>query len=113
MLAAVFLTAMIFWMQRQGRQIRAELEADVRRASAGSAGGWALFAVAFLAVVREGIELALRAGSSSVTAAPNQPFSYPEFLGRVFMRNRWMVTATATTASSTRTQIRSTAIRAV
>ena len=59
LLAAVFLTAMIFWMQRQGRQIRAELEADVRRASAGRAGGWALFAVAFLAVVREGIELAL------------------------------------------------------
>jgi len=39
LLAAVFLTAMIFWMQRQGRQIRAELEADVRRASAGRAGG--------------------------------------------------------------------------
>ena len=62
LLAAVFLTAMIFWMQRQGRQIRAEIEANVREAAAratGGAGGWALFAVAFLAVVREGIELAL------------------------------------------------------
>ena len=62
LLAAVFLTAMIFWMQRQGRQIRAEIEADVQEAAAratGGAGGWALFAVAFLAVVREGIELAL------------------------------------------------------
>lgn len=62
LLAAAFLTAMIFWMQRQGKQIRAELEANVRKATAhatGGAGGWALFAVAFLAVVREGIELAL------------------------------------------------------
>ena len=62
LLAAVFLTAMIFWMQRQGRQIRAEIEANVQKAAAratGGAGGWALFAVAFLAVVREGIELAL------------------------------------------------------
>ena len=62
LLAAVFLTAMIFWMQRQGRQIRAEIETHVRKAAAratGGAGGWALFAVAFLAVVREGIELAL------------------------------------------------------
>jgi high-affinity iron transporter len=59
LLAAVFLTVMIFWMQRQGKQIRAELEADVRRVAAGGAGGWALFAVAFLAVVREGVELAL------------------------------------------------------
>jgi high-affinity iron transporter len=62
LLAAVFLTAMIFWMQRQGRQMRAEIEAHVREAATGAArgaGGWALFAVAFLAVVREGIELAL------------------------------------------------------
>jgi len=62
LLAAVFLTAMIFWMQRQGRQIRAQIEANVQEAAAratGGAGGWALFAVAFLAVVREGIELAL------------------------------------------------------
>ena len=62
LVAAVFLTAMIFWMQRQGRQIRAEIETNVREAAAratGGAGGWALFAVAFLAVVREGIELAL------------------------------------------------------
>lgn len=62
LLAAIFLTAMIFWMQRQGRQMRAEIEAHVQEAATratGGAGGWALFAVAFLAVVREGIELAL------------------------------------------------------
>ncbi len=57
-LAASFLTGMIFWMQRQGATWRAALAADVREA-AGGTGGWGLFAVAFLAVVREGIELAL------------------------------------------------------
>jgi high-affinity iron transporter len=57
-LAAGFLTGMIFWMQRQGASWRAALAADVREA-AGRTGGWGLFAVAFLAVVREGIELAL------------------------------------------------------
>ena len=62
LLAAAFLTGMIFWMRRQGAQLRVELEADVRQAAARAAGGtsgWALFAVAFIAVVREGIELAL------------------------------------------------------
>jgi high-affinity iron transporter len=62
LLAAILLTGMIFWLKRQGAHYRARLEANVRKAVAAteaSAGGWALFAVAFLAVVREGIELAL------------------------------------------------------
>lgn len=45
-------------MQRQGRQAQTELEADVRRA-AGLGNSWALFGLAFVAVVREGIETAL------------------------------------------------------
>ena len=62
--AAVFLTAMIFWMKRQGKGFRTALEANVRdaaqpTASATTSSGWALFAVAFFAVVREGVELAL------------------------------------------------------
>jgi high-affinity iron transporter len=62
LLAAAFLTGMIFWMQRQGAQFRVGLETDVRKAvedRTPKSGGWGLFAVAFLAVVREGIELAL------------------------------------------------------
>ncbi len=59
LLAAGVLTWMIFWMNRQGRYLKAELESDVRRAMAGGAGRQALFGLAFLAVVREGIELAL------------------------------------------------------
>jgi high-affinity iron transporter len=56
--AAAVLTWMIFWMQKQGRQIQQGLEADVRAALSGGQTA-ALFSVAFLAVLREGIELAL------------------------------------------------------
>ncbi len=58
LLAAGVLTWMIFWMAHQGRSVQAQLERDVRRAALG-AGQWALFALAFVAVLREGIELAL------------------------------------------------------
>lgn len=58
LLAAGVLTWMIFWMQKQGRQIQAGLEADVKHALARGT-GLGLFLVPFFAVVREGIELAL------------------------------------------------------
>lgn len=71
LLAAGVLTWMIFWMQRQGRSIQAELEQDVRRAVvAGS--GWALFSLAFVAVVREGIETALFMTAAAFSATPAQ-----------------------------------------
>jgi len=69
LLAAGVLTWMIFWMQRQGRSIRAELEADVRQAVIGGS-GWALFALAFVAVVREGIETALFLTAAAFSATP-------------------------------------------
>ncbi len=56
--AAAILTWMIFWMQKQGRQIQKGLETDVREALSGGQTA-ALFSVAFFAVLREGIELAL------------------------------------------------------
>ncbi len=59
LLAAGVLTWMIFWMNRQGSSLNVELESGVRRAMAGGTGQQALFGLAFLAVVREGIELAL------------------------------------------------------
>lgn len=58
LLAAGLLTWMIFWMNRQGRHLRAELENNTRRAALKS-GRRALFGLAFLVVVREGVELAL------------------------------------------------------
>jgi high-affinity iron transporter len=57
-LAAGVLTWMIFWMARQSRSIKSELETDVRRA-VNSTGTKALYWLAFFAVVREGVELVL------------------------------------------------------
>jgi len=58
LLAASVLTWMIFWMQKQGRQIQLGLEADVKGALSRGR-DWALFSIAFFAVAREGVELAL------------------------------------------------------
>jgi high-affinity iron transporter len=66
-LAAGVLTWMIFWMARQGRSVQMGLETDVRRAISGG-GRWALFSVAFIAVMREGIELALFLTATAFTA---------------------------------------------
>jgi high-affinity iron transporter len=58
LLAAGVLTWMIFWMQRQARTIKSALEADVRRQTL-RVGAFGLFGLAFFAVLREGVELAL------------------------------------------------------
>lgn len=58
LLAAGILTWMILWMQQQGGQIQQDLEAKTVQATFNS-GSSALFFLAFLAVFREGIELAL------------------------------------------------------
>lgn len=57
-IAAGILTWMIFWMSKQARFLKSELEAGVNKAVA-SAGKSPVFWLAFIAVVREGIELAL------------------------------------------------------
>ena len=58
LLAAAILTWMIFWMHHQSRSIKGSFEAGVRRAMV-RGGKQALFSLAFLAILREGIELAL------------------------------------------------------
>lgn len=57
-LAALLLTWMIFWMHRQSLRLRENIEAGVRKAASSNSRG-AMFLVAFTAVGREGIELAL------------------------------------------------------
>lgn len=57
-LAAGILTWMIFWMGKQARNMKSELEDGVNKAAA-TAGKSSIFWLAFLAVVREGVELAL------------------------------------------------------
>ena len=58
LVAAGILTWMIFWMSQQSRTLKSELEEGVNKAAV-STGKRALFWLAFVAVVREGIELAL------------------------------------------------------
>jgi high-affinity iron transporter len=58
LVAAGILTWMIFWMSKQSRTLKSELEEGVNQAAV-STGKRALFWLAFVAVVREGIELAL------------------------------------------------------
>ena len=57
LIAAGILTWMIFWMSKQARFLKSELEAGVNKAAA-STGKRAVFWLAFVAVVREGVELA-------------------------------------------------------
>src|SRR5215213_6333666 len=58
LIAASILTWMIFWMSKQARFLKGELEAGVNKAAA-TTGKRAMFWLAFIAVVREGIELAI------------------------------------------------------
>jgi len=79
LLAAGVLTWMIFWMSRQARNIKGELESGVHKA-AFEGGKRGLFALAFLAVLREGIELALFL-VASVFASDVQQTLIGAFLG--------------------------------
>jgi high-affinity iron transporter len=58
LLAAGLLTWMIFWMRRQARSIKKELESQVQTALA-SGSSVALATVAFVGVLREGVETSL------------------------------------------------------
>lgn len=58
LLAVGMVTWMIFWMQRAGRTMKATLEGGIDRALT-HGGLWALVAIGFVSVAREGIETTL------------------------------------------------------
>jgi len=68
LLAAAFLTTMILWMHRQAGTLRATLTAQAKQAAA-APHRWALFGVAFFAVVREGLELTLLLVATSLQSS--------------------------------------------
>ena len=67
LLAAGFLTWMIFWMLRQSRHLKAELQRGIQEVLTRGGAAWGIFALVFFAVVREGVETALL-----LFAAPGQ-----------------------------------------
>ncbi|MEP7134180.1 MAG: FTR1 family protein [Chloroflexota bacterium] len=74
LIAAAILTWMIFWMGKQSRFLKSEIEAGINQAAA-SAGKRAVFWLAFVAVVREGIELALFITAAFFAGSQNQAAS--------------------------------------
>jgi high-affinity iron transporter len=65
--AAAVLTWMIFWMRRQSVNMKSSLENKINRVA--SLRGWlGMFSLAFFAVVREGIELALYLSAASLAS---------------------------------------------
>lgn len=74
LLAAVVLTWMILWMKNHGGNLKNEIEEQTNMAAIGG-GQKALFALAFLAVFREGIELALFLLAARLTSSPLQTVS--------------------------------------
>ncbi len=71
LLAAGVLTWMIFWMQKQAHNLKYHLESEVRQAATQN-NSRALFALAFFAVVREGIELVLFLTAASIATSAQQ-----------------------------------------
>jgi high-affinity iron transporter len=68
LLAAAVLTWMIFWMRHQSGSMKSQLESKVNQA-ANLRGAGALYFLAFISVLREGIELALYLTASSLTSS--------------------------------------------
>ncbi|HEX9090607.1 MAG TPA: iron uptake transporter permease EfeU [Anaerolineales bacterium] len=66
-LATGVLTWMIFWMRSQSKSMKSQLETNVNKVT-GLAGSGGLFFLSFIAVLREGIELALYLTAASLTS---------------------------------------------
>lgn len=71
LLAAIILTWVILWMRSQAKNVNQKLEEDVSQAALKDSSS-ALFFVAFLAVIREGIELAFFLTAASMEADGTQ-----------------------------------------
>jgi high-affinity iron transporter len=69
-MAAAILTWMIFWMSQRTRHLKSDLESGVQKAS--QTGKWSLFGLAFLAVLREGVELALFLTAAAFSSGARQ-----------------------------------------
>jgi high-affinity iron transporter len=80
LLAAAVVTWMLFWMRRTAANIRSELEAGVDRALTDGR-VWGLSALAFTAVIREGIETSLFLLGQTTAAVEAEAGAAPTLLG--------------------------------
>lgn len=71
LLAAVLLTWMIFWMQRQSAGFKGNLESGIHQAVK-QENRWAIFWLAFLSIGREGLELVLFLAAAKFASDPLQ-----------------------------------------
>jgi high-affinity iron transporter len=72
--AVIVLTWMVFWMRRQSMKIKGELEEQISNALTNQRAAYAVALVAFVAVLREGIEAALFMIAAATTAAGTEVF---------------------------------------
>ena len=82
LLAVGVLTWMVFWMRKQAVNIRGELQAQIQTALT-SGSTFALASIAFLAVVREGIETVLFLFAATRTAESAASFTIGGLIGLV------------------------------
>ncbi|OBH50253.1 iron uptake transporter permease EfeU [Mycobacterium sp. E2479] len=73
-IAVVFVTSMIIWMNGNAAQLKGELERDARRA-VNRGGAFALAAMAFLAVLKEGFETSVFLLAAAETSHGNRWFA--------------------------------------
>lgn len=71
-IASGLLIWMIFWMRSHAKTMEDNLQAGIHRAARRDNGKRAVFFVAFLAVLREGVELALFITAVSLSTSPTQ-----------------------------------------
>lgn len=91
--AAALLTGMIFWMRRHAGQASDAAGANLRLAARSGRG--AVFALAFVAVMREGIELALFLNAAVFRSAASAVFAGAMLGLLVAVAGGWLLFATA------------------
>jgi high-affinity iron transporter len=79
LIAVGFITWMIFWMSKHSRELAGHIQGGVDRAIAGSA--LALTGVAFLSVIREGIETSVSLWSTAKATGSDQSSIWGAVLG--------------------------------
>ena len=79
LLAVIFVTWMVFWMAKTARHLNKELQSKVDQALETS--GFTLFVIAFLTVVREGVETSIFLWTAAKTTGSDQYASVGAFSG--------------------------------